>query len=67
MTAVTMKVKQGGDGDPEWGAIDHDSRKEPVFRTVSLRVALITGILPAGAFALEVDGDHDGVPDSRDR
>ena len=41
--------------------------KEAGLRSALLRLALVTGMLSAGAFALETDQDHDGVPDSRDR
>lgn len=37
-----------------------------VFKTASLPVLLVAGMLPTGALALERDRDHDGGPDSRD-
>ena len=40
--------------------------RAPALKGVLLRVALVTGMLPAGTFGLDADRDHDGVPDSRD-
>lgn len=40
---------------------------EPLCKAVLLPMVLIAGMLPAGASVLERDGDHDGIPDARDR